>query len=101
MDGPAQLQLVPAALKCCTDTCTRGTAHACLRRALHHAPPSHRYLESVTSCSRRARLGPCTAVGAGSAIAEGSLVSYCVIGRGCSIGKNCRLSGCYLQARGV
>eukprot|EP00878_Enallax_costatus_P018338 GHUV01019301.1.p1 GENE.GHUV01019301.1~~GHUV01019301.1.p1 ORF type:complete len:732 (+),score=248.43 GHUV01019301.1:153-2348(+) len=57
----------------------------------------HKYLESVTSCSRSSHLGPSLAIGAGTAIGDGAVISNCVIGRGCNIGKNCRLSGSYLQ----
>lgn len=56
-----------------------------------------RYLESVTSCSRKAQLGSCIAIGAGTSIGDDCNISRCVIGRGCVIGKGCNLHGCYIQ----
>ncbi|KAF8069524.1 translation initiation factor eIF-2B subunit epsilon [Scenedesmus sp. PABB004] len=57
----------------------------------------HKYLESATTCSRGAQLGPCLAIGAGTTIADGCVLSRCVIGRGCTVGRDCVLTGCYLQ----
>jgi hypothetical protein len=57
----------------------------------------HRYLESVTSCSRKAQLGSCIAIGAGTSIGDDCHITRCVIGRGCVIGKGCNLRGCYLH----
>lgn len=73
---------------------------------MHHHPQMHpaprmrlprRYLESQTTCSRKARLGSCIAIGAGTTIGDDCVISRCVIGRGCTIGKGVNLHGCYLQ----
>lgn len=73
----------------------------CLVRPLACCVGCCRYLESVTSCSRKAQLGSCIAIGAGTSIGDDCNISRCVIGRGCVIGKGCNLHGCYIQVRGV